>query len=264
LKVRSMVGLLPLLAVETASKDFFDIHPLFKNRMDWFLNRHPEFKDSIASFESQTSGNKQLLAMLSRERLISVLEYMLDENEFLSEFGIRSLSKYHEKNPYTMVLGGKTYTISYEPGDSQSRLFGGNSNWRGPVWLPLNFLIIESLQKFHYYYGDNLKVECPTGSGNWMTLWEVSVEISRRLINLFMIKEDGTRPADGNNELFKKDPNWKNMILFHEFFHGETGLGLGASHQTGWTSLVAKLIQQSGRHQKRTWKEDSKDYKIKT
>lgn len=264
LKVRSMVGLLPLLAVETANKGFFDVYPLFRERMGWFLTRHPEFHETIASFEMQTSGDKQLLAMLSRERLMSVLGYMLDENEFLSEYGIRSLSKYHEKNPYKIELGGNTYTISYEPGDSKSRLFGGNSNWRGPVWLPLNFLIIESLQKFHYYYGDNLKVECPTGSGNWMTLWEVSVELSRRLIKLFMLKEDGTRPADGDHELFKKDPHWKDMILFYEFFHGENGEGLGASHQTGWTSLVAKLIQQSGRPQMRTWREDSKDYKIKT
>ena len=263
LKVRSMVGLLPLLAVETANSDFFDTHPLFDARMKWFLHRHPELQKNMAPSELQDSGNKKLLAMLSRERLISVLRYMLDEKEFLSENGIRSLSKYHEANPYKLDIDGKSYTISYEPGDSQSRLFGGNSNWRGPVWLPLNFLIIESLQKFHYFYGDNLKVECPTGSGQWMTLWEVSIEISRRLINLFLINDKGMRPAEGKNDIFK-DRYWKDMILFYEFFHGETGAGLGASHQTGWTSIVAKLIQQSGRAQKRTWREDSKDYKIKS
>lgn len=263
LKVRSMVGLLPLLAVETASKEFFETHPLFDARMNWFLTRHPEFQKDMATMQLEGNGNKKLLAMLSRERLISVLRYMLDEDEFLSEFGIRSLSKYHEDHPYMLEIGGKTYTISYEPAESKSRLFGGNSNWRGPVWLPLNFLIIESLQKFHYFYGDNLKVECPTGSGNWMTLWEVSVEISQRLINLFLRDENGNCPGNGTKEIFKKDPHWKNMVLFYEFFHGETGAGLGASHQTGWTSIVAKLIQQSGRPQKRTWREDSKDYKIK-
>lgn len=263
LKVRSMVGLLPLLAVETAEKDFFDSHPLFKARMEWFFDRNPEFKLNISAVDIQGSQDKLLFAMLSRERLISVLEYLLDESEFLSDYGIRSLSKYHEKNPYILNVGGSSYKISYESGDSQSRLFGGNSNWRGPIWLPLNFLIIESLQKFHYFYGDNLKVECPTGSGKWMTLWEVSVELSRRLINLFIAKEDGARPAENGRDIFKNDPYWKDMVLFYEFFHGETGAGLGASHQTGWTSLVAKLIQQSGRPKKRTWEEDSKDYKIK-
>lgn len=263
LKVRSMVGLLPLLAVETASKDFFDTHPLFKARMNWFLTRHPEFQKNMASIKPEGNENKQLLAMLSRERLISVLNYMLDEKEFLSEFGIRSLSKFHEDNPYTLRMGDRNYTVSYEPAESKSRLFGGNSNWRGPVWLPLNFLIIESLQKFHYFYGDDLKVECPTGSRNWMTLWEVSVEISRRLISLFLLDKDAIRPADGDREIFKTDPHWKQMILFYEFFHAETGAGLGASHQTGWTSIIAKLIQQSGRAQKRMWREDSKNYKIK-
>lgn len=263
LKVRSMVGLLPLLAVETTDREFFDAHSLFNARMNWFFERNPEYKDNVASIDIQGSKDKMLFAMLSRERLISVLKYMLDESEFLSEYGIRSLSKYHEQNPYSLNVEGKTYKISYEPGNSQSRLFGGNSNWRGPVWLPLNFLIIESLQKFHYFYGDNLKVECPTGSGKWMSLWEVSVEISRRLINLFTVKNNGMRPADGNYEIFKNDPHWKDLVLFYEFFHGETGAGLGASHQTGWTSLVAKLIQQSGKPKQRTWEKDSKDFKIK-
>jgi len=264
LKVRSMVGLLPLLAVETTSKEFIDNHPLFKTRMNWFYTRHPHLQKNMASLNIQDESDKELFAMLSRERLISILGYMLDENEFLSEYGIRSLSRYHEKNPYELKIDNKTYTISYEPAESKSRLFGGNSNWRGPVWLPLNFLIIESLQKFHYFYGENLKVEFPTGSGKWMSLWEVSVELSRRLINLFTKNEDGSRPADGQYNRFKNDPHWQNMILFYEFFHGETGVGLGASHQTGWTSLVAKLIQQSGRPKKRTWGEDSKNYKIKS
>lgn len=262
LKVRSMVGLLPLLAVETASKAFFDANPLFTNRMQWFLNRHPDYNNSMASTEVR--GDNRLLAILTRERLVSVLKYMLDENEFLSEYGIRSLSKFHEKNPYQITIDGKHYTIGYEPGDAQSRLFGGNSNWRGPIWLPLNFLIIESLQKFHYYYRDTLKVECPTGSGNWMTLWEVSTEISRRLIKLFVPDESGNRPIFDPSSPFHHDPHWKELPLFYEFFHGDSGYGLGASHQTGWTGLIAKLIQQSGRPDVRTWREDSKNFKLKS
>lgn len=263
LKVRSMVGLLPLLAVETSNKGFLEAHPLFKARVQWFTDRHPELIKNVASLEEEGAGDKQLLTMLSKDRLISVLRYMLDENEFLSEYGIRSLSKFHEKNPYNIKIDGRTYKINYEPSESTERLYGGNSNWRGPVWLPLNFLLIESLQKFHYFYGDSLKVECPTGSGKMMTLWEVSIEISRRLINLFLVNQNRKRPADGDSPPFKDDPEWLTMPLFYEYFHGDTGKGLGASHQTGWTSLVAKLVQQSGRPQVRTWREDSKNYKVK-
>ncbi|MEI8124194.1 MAG: glucosidase [Parachlamydiaceae bacterium] len=261
LKVRSMVGLLPLLAVETASQAFFDANPLFATRTDWFLKKHPNFKNNIASLES--NGDHRLLAILSKDRLISILRYMLDENEFLSEYGIRSLSKYHEEHPYSLIIDGKEHTIGYEPNVARSHLFGGNSNWRGPVWMPLNFLIIESLQKFYYFYQDTLKVECPTGSGCWMTLWEVSTELSRRLIKLFLANDDGQVPSFGEEEVFRRDPNWQNMPLFYEFFDGDTGAGLGASLQTGWTGLIAKLIQQSGRPDKRTWREDTKDFKIK-
>jgi len=262
LKVRSMVGLLPLLAVETSSQEFFDSNPLFKARMDWFLDRNPEFKNNVASIESESG--QRLIAVLTKDKLISILRYMLDENEFLSEYGIRSLSKYHETHPYKIEIGGKEYNIGYEPGEAQSHLFGGNSNWRGPIWFPLNFLIIESLQKFHYFYRDTLKVECPTGSGNWMNLWEVSTEISRRLIRLFLPDAQGNSPVFNDIKEFHNDPNWKNMPLFFEFFHGDTGFGLGASHQTGWTGLIAKLIQQSGRADVRTWREDSKNFKLKT
>ena len=261
LKVRSLVGLLPLLAVETVTKDFMNEHPLFQSRVNWFLDHHPKFKANVAPLEDH--GSKLLFAILSKERLLSVLKYMLDENEFLSDYGIRSISKYHQNHPYQLTVSGKLYAISYEPGTAQSRLFGGNSNWRGPVWFPLNFLIIEALQKFYYYYGDTLKVECPTGSGKWMTLWEVATEISQRLISIFLPDEQGCRPVFGDNPLYAKDKNWRELLLFHEYFHGDSGFGLGASHQTGWTGLVAKLIQQTGRPSVRTWRETSKFYKTK-
>lgn len=259
LKVRSLVGLLPLLAVETVTQEFMNSHPLFETRIRWFINRFPKFRSNFSSYEE---GNKYLLSVVTKERLLGVLRYMLDENEFLSNFGIRSLSKYHQNHPYDLTLGGNHYTISYDPAEAQSRLFGGNSNWRGPIWFPLNFLLIEALQKFHYFYGDTFKVECPTGSGIYMTLWEVATELSRRLISLFL-QTNGKRPIYGDNPLFSKDPYWKDKLLFHEYFHGDTGVGLGASHQTGWTGLVAKLIQQSGRPAFRNWQEESKQFKTK-
>lgn len=263
LKVRSLVGLLPLLAIETASSEFIDSLPVFKTRMQWFLNRHPEYQLNMAPIKSSEVSEKTILAILTRDRLISILRYMLDETEFLSDHGLRSMSKFHQDHPYQFSLDGKSYSVTYDPAEAKSRLFGGNSNWRGPVWFPLNFLIIESLQKFHYYYGESLKVECPTGSGRYMTLWEVATEISRRLISLFLPNEKGNIPAFGEEHIFHKNPHWNNMLLFYEYFDGDTGKGLGASHQTGWTGLVAKLIQQSGRPMQRTWLEDSKKFKTK-
>lgn len=263
LKVRSLVGLLPLLAIETANAEFMDSLPVFKTRMQWFLNRHPEFQLNMAPVFSPGVSDKTILAILTRDRLISILRYMLDENEFLSDYGLRSISKFHLNHPYKFSADGKAYSVTYEPAEANSRLFGGNSNWRGPVWFPLNFLIIESLQKFHYYYGDSLKIECPTGSGQYMNLWEVATEISRRLISLFLPDDEGKRPVFGEDTIFRDDPNWRDMLLFYEYFHGDSGKGLGASHQTGWTALVAKLIQQSGRFSERTWAEDSKKFKTK-
>jgi hypothetical protein len=184
--------------------------------------------------------------VVNRERLIRTLKPMLDENEFLSPFGIRSVSKFHQARPYHFYVNGRTHTISYQPAESESGLFGGNSNWRGPVWFPINYLLIESLQKYDHYYGDTLKVECPTGSGNMMTLGEVATELSRRLISLFLPNGDGKRPIYGGQRMFQNNSHWYDHILFHEYFHGDNGAGLGASHQTGWTGLVAKLIQQSG------------------
>lgn len=246
LRIRSLVGLLPLFAVETIEYHVLKELPIYKTRMEWFLSQRPHYTSTMACVEDQGEGARHLMAILTRERLISLLRYMLDENEFLSEYGIRSLSKYHQDHPYVLKLQEQDYCINYQPGESTYRMFaGGNSNWRGPVWFPINFLIIESLQKFHHYYGDDLKVECPTGSGTWMHLGEVADEISRRLISLFLKKEGGSRPIYPSNSAFNQDPDWQNLILFYEFFHGDTGVGLGANHQTGWTGLIAKLLQQS-------------------
>jgi hypothetical protein len=246
LKVRSMVGLLPLFAVDTLEPDLLEHVPDFNRRMEWFYNNRPRLSGNLACIYTPGIGSRRLLSILTRDRLVRVLEKMLDEEEFLSDYGIRSVSKYHKEHPYTFYVDGQPHTISYQPAESESGLFGGNSNWRGPIWFPMNYLIIESLQKFHHYYGDDFKIECPTGSGRMMTLWEVATELSRRLMRLFLRNGDGERPIYGGIEILQKDPHWRDLILFNEYFHGDNGAGLGASHQTGWTGLVAKLIQQSG------------------
>jgi hypothetical protein len=192
-------------------------------------------------------GQRRLLSIMNPAQLRRVLHVMLDENEFLSSYGIRALSRVHRDQPYSLWVGGNEYRVKYEPAESSTGVFGGNSNWRGPIWFPVNHLIIESLQKFHHYLGDEFKVECPTGSGQMMTLWEVAAEISLRLIRIFQTGPDGSRPVHGRDTLFATDPEWRKLVLFYEYFHGDDGSGLGASHQTGWTGLVAKLIQQSGR-----------------
>lgn len=248
LKVRSLVGLIPLLAVETLESDLVDGMPDFKRRMNWFFDNRLYLRDSgdVACIETKGKHARRLLTIVSRERLVRALKPMLDENEFLSAFGIRSVSKFHRTAPYHFYVNSQTHTISYQPAESRSGLFGGNSNWRGPVWFPINYLLIESLQKYDHYYGDTLKVECPTGSGQMMTLGEVARELSRRLIALFLPNGDGRRPIYGGLQVFHENPHWRDHVLFHEYFHGDNGAGLGASHQTGWTGLVAKLIQQSG------------------
>jgi len=245
LKVRSMVGLIPLFAVCTLDGDVFDRFPQFGKRVKWFLSNRPELVGAVASIHDKGSGQRRLLSLLDRRRLVRVLTRMLDETEFLSPYGVRALSRAHRDHPFEFHADGRTYRVDYEPGESQTGLFGGNSNWRGPIWFPVNFLIIESLQKYHHFYGDSLRVECPRGSGRWMNLWEVAVELSRRLTRLFLRDEHGRRAAHGSSERFQNDPNFRDNILFYEYFHGDTGEGLGASHQTGWTALVVKLIQQS-------------------
>ncbi|MCU0239665.1 MAG: hypothetical protein MUC29_09500 [Pyrinomonadaceae bacterium] len=246
MKVRSMVGLIPLFAVETLDKNLLESLPDFKKRMDWFLQNRPDLCDQIADLEEKGLENRTLFALVNPDRLKRVLRVMLSENEFLSDYGIRALSRYHKLNPYIVNVEGKEYRVDYEPAESSSGLFGGNSNWRGPIWFPVNYLLIESLQKFHWYFGEDFKVEFPTGSERMLNLWEVSQELSRRLSHIFLQDKEGNRPFNGNNELFQTDEFWKDYILFYEYFHGDNGSGVGASHQTGWTGLVAKLLQQSG------------------
>lgn len=246
LRIRSLVGLLPLFAVETIEPTLLNRVPVFKERMEWFLSKRPHYSNTMACIEDPGLGARHLMSILTKDRLISLLRYMLDPNEFLSEYGIRSLSKYHQDHPYTIHFDNQDHRIDYQPGETTERMIaGGNSNWRGPIWFPINFLIIESLQKYHHYYGDTLKVEYPTGSKQYFTLGEVAKSLSRRMISLFLKDEKRNRPIFPEKSPFNHDPYWKDLLLFHEFFHGENGMGLGAIHQTGWTGLIAKLLQQS-------------------
>jgi hypothetical protein len=249
LKVRSMVGLIPLFAVETLDPDLLDRLPNFKRRLDWFVDHRPDLTVNVASMAEEGHAERRLLSVVTPDQLRSVLRYMLDEREFLSPFGIRALSAVHRDQPYTLDVNGHEHRVDYEPAESSTGLFGGNSNWRGPIWFPVNFLLVESLQKFHRYLGDGFTVECPTGSGRMLTLAEVAAEISRRLCRIFLKDETGRRPVYGEDERFQHDPHWNSLVPFHEYFHGDTGAGVGASHQTGWTGLVAKLLQQSGERQ---------------
>jgi hypothetical protein len=246
LKVRSMVGLIPLFAVETLEPELLNRLPGFKRRLEWFIDNRPDLTRNLACMRTPGRGERRLLSIVDRDRLRRVLSYMLDEREFLSPYGIRALSRVHHDHPYTLSVNGTEHRVNYEPAESSTSLFGGNSNWRGPVWFPVNYLLIESLQKFHHYLGDDYKVECPTGSGQMLTLWEVAAEISRRLTHIFLRRPDGRRPVHGGTEKFQRDPHWQDSVLFYEYFHGDNGAGIGASHQTGWTGLVAKLLQQSG------------------
>ncbi len=246
MKVRSMVGLIPLFAVANLEPEWLDGLDSFQRRMNWFVENKPMLALHMDTSQKSAKGTRRLLSLVSRERLPRLLSYMLDEREFLSPYGIRSLSKFHRDHPYVLRVNGTEHRVDYEPAESRTGLFGGNSNWRGPIWFPLNYLLIESLQRFHYYYGDDLKVECPTGSGHMMTLWEVATELSHRLTRLLLRQPDGTRPALAPVSAFQSDPHWKDLLQFNEYFHGDNGEGLGANHQTGWTALAAKLLEQNG------------------
>ena len=246
LKVRSMVGLIPLFAVETLESELLDKLPGFKKRLEWFIDNRPDLVDNTACMRTPGTNRRRLMSIVTQDRLRRVLKVMLDEKEFFSPFGIRALSRAHLDAPYVVNIGGTVHRVAYEPGESTTRLFGGNSNWRGPVWFPVNFLLVESLQRFHHYLGDDFTVECPTGSGKSMNLSEVAAELSRRLVRPFLRDANGRRPVHGDDERFQNDPQWRDLLLFYEYFHGDNGRGLGASHQTGWTGLVAKLLQQSG------------------
>jgi hypothetical protein len=246
LRLRSMVGIIPLFAVMTIESSLLDKAPEFKGRLEWFLAHRPQLAALVSRWREPGMGERRLLALCRGHRMKRVLRRMLDPNEFLSPYGVRALSRYHWDTPYVLHVNGERYEVKYLPAESDSGLFGGNSNWRGPIWFPVNYLIIESLQKFHHYYGDDFKVECPTGSGRFITLNQIADELSRRLIATFTRAANGRRAVFGGNETFQTDPHWRDYILFHEYFHGDNGAGLGASHQTGWTGLVAKLIQQQG------------------
>ena len=266
MRVRSMVGLIPLFAVEVLRDADLEKVPGFKKRMEWFLaNRrdlarhvtiarggaaahgeagsHGEADSKVGGDGHPGGAQRRLLSILSRDRLERVLKYMLDENEFLSPYGVRSLSKVHERHPYVFDTGSEPLRVDYSPGESTTSLFGGNSNWRGPIWFPVNYLLIEALERFHHFYGEGFKVECPTGSGRLLTLREVAHELSLRLARIFLPGPGGKRPCHGASARYASDPHWKELVLFHEYFHGEDGRGLGASHQTGWTALVVRCIE---------------------
>jgi hypothetical protein len=251
MKIRSMVGLIPLFAVETLEAEVLDRLPDFKRRLEWFLDNRPDLTEKVACMRREGMCERRLLSIANQDQLRSILKYMLDEREFLSPYGIRALSQFHHENPYALQVNGTEHRVAYEPGESSSGLFGGNSNWRGPIWFPVNFLLVESLQKFHHYLGNDFKVEFPTRSGNMKTLWDVAAELSRRMTNIFLRDEKGRRPVFGNLEKFQTDPHWRDLVLFHEYFHGDSGSGVGASHQTGWTGVVTKLMQQSGEFRER-------------
>jgi hypothetical protein len=246
LRVRSLVGLIPLFAVTTLDAAVIDKLPGFKRRMTWFVKHRPDLCGNIASITRHGVKERLLLSMVHPSRLRRVLELMLDENEFLSPYGIRGVSRCHKDNPFVLRVDGHEYRVDYEPAESTTGIFGGNSNWRGPVWFPVNFLMIESLQRYHHYFGDEMNVECPKGSGVMMNLSDVAAHLSRRLSHLFLRDQQGRRPVFGGSEKFQTDPHFRDHILFYEFFNGDNGAGLGSSHQTGWTALVAKLLQQSG------------------
>ncbi|NJO07538.1 MAG: glucosidase, partial [Chloroflexaceae bacterium] len=243
LRVRSLVGLMPLIAVETVGHETLDRFADFARSIDWLQTHRPHLAENMARVDVAGYGRAHLFAMPTETRLRQVLRYMLDEQEFLSPYGIRSISKVHQQ-PYVLDLNGQTFAVEYSPAESRSGLFGGNSNWRGPIWFPINYLLIEALRKYHRYYRDNVLVECPTGSGVMMTLDQVADELSRRLTRIFLRDANEHRPVFGGLQRFQHDPHWRDYILFYEYFHGDNGAGLGASHQTGWTGLVAELLNR--------------------
>jgi len=242
LRIRSMVGLIPLFAVETLEPEMLDKLPGFRRRLEWFLKHRPDLAALVSHWQSPGRGERRLLSLLRGHRMKRLLRRMLDESEFLSDYGVRGLSRAHLDHPYVFRLDGADLTVRYTPAESDSRQFGGNSNWRGPIWFPLNFLIIESLQKFHHYYGNDFKVECPTGSGRFLTIEEVATELSHRLSRIFLKDGAGNRPVLRQNPELQTDPHYRECIPFYEYFDGDTGRGVGASHQTGWTALIAKLL----------------------
>ncbi len=250
LKVRSMVGLIPLFAVETLEPELLERVPEFKRRLEWFLKYRPDLASLVSHWNDEGRGHRRLLSLLRGHRMKRLLARMLDETEFLSDYGIRALSKHHDRHPYIFHVNGMDMSVRYLPAESDSGVFGGNSNWRGPIWFPVNYLLIESLQKFHHYYGDDFKIECPTGSGTFISLDEAASEIATRLTRIFLRDETGKRAVMSKHPRLQDDPHFRDHIQFYEYFHGDTGRGVGAAHQTGWTGLVAKLLQPRQRPRK--------------
>ncbi|MBV8718011.1 MAG: glucosidase [Chloroflexi bacterium] len=246
LKVRSLVGLIPLLAVETIEPDLLEMLPNFNRRMDWFLTHRPDLASLVSRWHLGGMRDRRLFALARGHRMKRLLGRMLDPAEFLSDYGVRGLSRFHLEHPYRLDVSGQTYEVRYEPGESSTGLFGGNSNWRGPIWFPINYLLIESLRKFHAYYGDDFLVESPTGSGQSRTLANIADDLALRLSRIFLRAEDGRRPVFGDVEMFQTNPHWRDHVLFYEYFHGDTGRGVGASHQTGWTALISNLLTERG------------------
>jgi len=244
LRLRSAVGIIPLFAVEYLEEGRMDQLPGFAKRTRWFLKNRPDLAAHISYLARDgRDPGRRLLAIPSRDRLERVLKYVFDEKEFLSPYGIRSLSRAYAEKPYVLSLGGQDHRVDYEPAESRTWLFGGNSNWRGPIWFPLNYLLIEALERYHHFYGDAFTMEFPTGSGRKLTLQEISRELGQRLANLFLPDKSGRRPALADPR-FATDPHWKDLLWFNEYFHGDNGQGLGADHQTGWTALVTRLIEE--------------------
>lgn len=243
LKVRSMVGLIPLFAVEVLEPELMNLTPEFNTRLNWFLTNKPEMASLVSRWNEKGSGERTLLSLLRGHRMKKLLKRMLDETEFLSDYGVRALSKYYDQNPYEINVLGINHEVKYTPAESNISLYGGNSNWRGPIWFPVNFLIIESLYRFHHYYGDDFQIECPTNSGKFVSIKDAADELANRLSKIFLRDENGLRPVFGNNNKFQNDSHFKDYLLFNEYFHGDNGSGLGASHQTGWTGLIAKILQ---------------------
>jgi hypothetical protein len=244
LRVRSLVGLIPLIASEVAEGDVLERLPEFAKQVRWFVRHRPDLTESLAYMQQGGIRRRFLLAVVDADKLVRVMQRMLATDEFLSPSGIRSLSRVHLDHPYRLTVDGTEHCIAYEPAESTSAVFGGNSNWRGPVWFPINYLLIEALQKLHYYYGDDFKVQIPAGSDNYGTLWDVACGLSARLISIFLRDDAGKRRVFGGNQTFQNDPLWRDYIPFYEYYNGDDGAGLGASHQTGWTALVGKLILQ--------------------
>jgi hypothetical protein len=250
IKIRSIVGTIPLFAVEVLDDEQIDRLPGFKKRMEWFIANRKDLAGYISYCETEGDAGagdgrprrRRLLAIPSRERLERVLRYLLDEQEFLSDYGIRSVSRVHKDRPFVLWTDGHENRVDYEPGESTTGLFGGNSNWRGPIWMPINFLLIEALERYHFFYGDDFLVECPTGSGRKLTLRDVAREIQARIAQIFLADSSGRRPCHGDVRQFKDDPHWRDYVLFYEYFHAETGRGCGASHQTGWTALITRML----------------------